>query len=115
MIITTTRYALGELAYKARIVADEPDLQEDYQLTEAEAEDATHKLMEMERHGVTLDTEQFSPLVLKMLEGECDDAAVVQRSIARTAMLNERAGIQRGARQLEALADAIRASTKGAA
>jgi hypothetical protein len=111
MEIRTTKYALGELAEKCRTVADEPDLQDDYGVTAEWATDAVMELMRMEREGVVLDTSKFPSPVLKMLAGECSDAAAVQRDVAKDArrnLSNQYGQIQKGARELEALAGELK-------
>jgi hypothetical protein len=111
-MITTTHYVLGEIAEKMRTVVDEDDLQESYGISAGDAELAVLKLMRMDRMGVEFDDRAFTPAQLEAIAGECDDAAVVQRDIAKELVGNERAAVQRGARDLEAFSVELRALLK---
>lgn len=108
MMIKTTSYALGELAYKIGIVADEPDLQESYGI---DAETATayadFLLASSERKETQVSFERATAAELKMLIGEAQDAAVVLRDIAKTAPDAEAAKANRSAREMLALAREI--------
>jgi len=110
-MIKTTKAALGELAHKARIVADEPDLQESYGITEQEAIDVTFDLMRMQRKGAMFYSGGKSNVLLRMLADEAEDAAVVFRDIARAATSpSERKKAREAALDLDVLAQNINAT-----
>jgi hypothetical protein len=107
-MIEANKAAWSELAHKVQIVADEPDLQEDYSITAADVERAAAYVREAERTGWLLPS-VLPAHVLEMLAGECADAAVIKRDNAAGYLSSsaERKQLNAFARQLETLAAAL--------